>query len=829
MGGGQTGQGLDDRDKRHRLGRVVALAAFLGVGAVITGLPAVATADSGAAGERAVATDTTDAGPAAGPRQSRGARGGFGGAIRSSTMSDRRVNAERASASIPVPGVSDIKMSTARASINSAAVRQYSPSVVAGVGINSATGPSGTGNPVAPVVAPLRWATPAVSRREFSAAARTAAAVSVGTTATPAAATVDDSPLADLLGQPGANSAILTAAKQFALTVINGRNGAVALQSGLQGLDADPLFQNFSWNAVLTDPGLSRALGGAVRSVVTGLAADTEVQAAIGGRVNGYINSALGNTPIAIGIAATVARAVVGLLADPAAGGSLAAIAGSAVTSFLNQPGVSTAAVDAADEISALVAGDNPNAGLYAVWRSLVADQAVSAAVGVTLTDAADAILTNANLLQSVGAAVSDVVAGVAGNSALRTRVGEQVARFVREALADSLAAAEIAGAVSDAVVSLMADPSLSGALAGAAGSILADFLSKPGVVTAVANVAGQFAVTLFTGAEPSVALEAAWQGLQADSAITAASPIAVGDAVTSALNGPGLVSALGATATAVVTVLTADPAATALVSDLVGSTAYGNPIIGMLADPSSSVRLAEVAGLAVTGFLGVPGVVGALADTAQQITSALLAGVAVSDALQSALDAVQADPAITTAVDATLSGALRSILSETAVQDAVGQVAAEVVVTLISGSGDTSNLSPAAGQATEAAVDSLLANTAVQNLISDLAVDIAGGTQGSDSANTVIQAVVDAPVLQVAVGVAVGEAVGSLFGDNPVGFLVSQVVGAAAATLLIGVASGLASLFNLFGFTMPGAAAVSLPFGSSYAIDVGRSPALSV
>ena len=68
----------------------------------------------------------------------------------------------------------------------------------------------------------------------------------------------------------------------------------------------------------------------------------------------------------------------------------------------------------------------------------------------------------------------------------------------------------------------------------------------------------------------------------------------------------------------------------------------------------------------------------------------------------------------------------------------------------------------------------------------------------------------------------AVGQAVGALFGDNPVGFVVGQVVGA-AATLLIGAASGLVSLFTLFGFALPWAApAAVIPVSDGYLFELG-------
>jgi hypothetical protein len=67
-----------------------------------------------------------------------------------------------------------------------------------------------------------------------------------------------------------------------------------------------------------------------------------------------------------------------------------------------------------------------------------------------------------------------------------------------------------------------------------------------------------------------------------------------------------------------------------------------------------------------------------------------------------------------------------------------------------------------------------------------------------------------------------VGAAAGALVGDNPIGFNVGQVVGA-AATVIIGLAAVVASVFNLFEVTQPAAAAG----GGSYLIEQGRVLAL--
>ncbi|MGV1089584.1 MAG: hypothetical protein ACOYBX_16535, partial [Mycobacterium sp.] len=80
---------------------------------------------------------------------------------------------------------------------------------------------------------------------------------------------------------------------------------------------------------------------------------------------------------------------------------------------------------------------------------------------------------------------------------------------------------------------------------------------------------------------------------------------------------------------------------------------------------------------------------------------------------------------------------------------------------------------------------------------------------------------VLGSPALQFALGAAVGQGIGSLFGDNPVGFIVAQVTGA-AASIAIGMASGLAALINLFnpGFITSLFGGNSSPAASVYRVD---------
>ena len=63
-----------ENGQKHYVGRVGALAVLLGVGAVITGLPGIAAADTGAPGETNVSAPPANSAPAPAARHSRGAR-----------------------------------------------------------------------------------------------------------------------------------------------------------------------------------------------------------------------------------------------------------------------------------------------------------------------------------------------------------------------------------------------------------------------------------------------------------------------------------------------------------------------------------------------------------------------------------------------------------------------------------------------------------------------------------------------------------------------------------------------------------------------------------
>ena len=201
-------------------------------------------------------------------------------------------------------------------------------------------------------------------------------------------------------------------------------------------------------------------------------------------------------------------------------------------------------------------------------------------------------------------------------------------------------------------------------------------------------------------------------------------------------------------------------------------------------------------------------------------VMAALLGGTSPADALRSAVQSLQSDPAITAAVNTVLAAALGKVLDTLAVQQAAGSAAQDAVVNLLEGSAlNNKTVESVAGQVTKGTVESLLGNPAAQKLIGSLAVDIANGMAPSDVTNVVIHSVITSPGLQIAVGMAVGQGIGSLLGDNLVGGVVGGVVGV-TATVFVGVASAFAQLFtglrSLFGL---GGSAAAASAASGYTV----------
>lgn len=824
----------------HYIGRVGALAVFLGIGALIS-VPGVAAADTDGSGDSSAAVEGSA--PAQPAKQARSARGTAAGhAVPRSAVGNAKVlrGSTPQMAAVSDPGTSPIRLSTNDISdpvislpavsaagepgvtpsatviqdvAPAAAVSAELPTMVTAESHGALSGTAnsrlawlgGSGDPSAPIAAPLAWAGLAVSRRDIAGTAITVSPAAVPTTGEPPVG-ASDSALTEFVSQPDVTAAIAAAAKRFVIAIVGGENIPAALGRELRVLNADPLFRDLTLDSILAAPDLPQAVGSALTAVVTGLAADSELRAAISDQIGGFVTSILGDNPVSEGVAGIAAGAVTGLLADPATAAALGLTAGSFASAFLSQPGVVGAVVDIADELRAAVAGSNAGAALDVAWQALQANSAIQSAFGAAVSSALNVALTDVDLVQALGVTVTNVISDLANDPALQAFIGQNVVGYLVSALAGDPIVAGLAPVLGDLVTGLVANSAVSDGLANVVGGVLTTFFGQPFVAGALSDVGGQIATALLIGTDPAAVIGASWQGLQANSQFASAVAGTIAGAVSAVLANTDLVSALGTAAAGLVGALTNDPTAWSFIGDLAGST-YGDAIVAMLADPEAAGRLAQLAVSAVTGFLGKSGVPAALSDTTNQLVASLLAGTSLDSALQGAVLSLQSNPAIQAALDALISGTLSAILGDPAAQQAVSTVVEDVINNLVTGSSDVSGLAPVAGKALKAAVDSLIANTAVQNLIGNIGADALGG--GGVDPSSLIQAVITQPALQGAVGAALGEAVGSLFGDNLFGAVVSGVVGF-TATFLINVAAGIASLLSGLGIRLPGAAAAT-------------------
>ncbi|QEN12585.1 hypothetical protein ACRDU6_07755 [Mycolicibacterium sp. ELW1] len=579
--------------------------------------------------------------------------------------------------------------------------------------------------------------------------------------------------------------------------------GSTAVQDGIAGTVASAVF------SLWADSAVQQGFGTFVTDAVSAFTADSATRLLVGQRVEQSVTSALGGGPVAVGVGAAVSTAVQNLLANPAGVNGLLAVAGAAL-SYVGIPiGVSTVIEQV---LPAIIAGTDPVTALANAWPSLRTSSAIEDSLPLAVKLGLQTLFSYQGLLPALGAFITDVVSGSAASEPVQAWVGQQVQQGLTAALSGSAAAAGIGSAVGAAVQNLVANVTFVNGVLGAAGSALTTLLGTSGIAADLTGAGEQVIWSLLAGNDVAAAVGAAWQGLQSDSMFTSALGTAVASAVYAFTSDTGVVAALAATTSALVSDLASDAAFRTFLGALAGPT-FGPTLVSTLADPAAATQIAATLGSLITGFLGYAGVPGALSNAAQDFVAALSAGATVSGAVQGAVQYLQADSAIKAALDAIIPPGLRSLLTVPAVQQAVGEAAQGLVADFL-GTTPFHNavLDSLAGQVTKVAVDSLLSNPSVQTLISSLAGDIVNGTPTSDLADTVIQAVVRSPALQVAIGMALGQGIGSLFGANPVGFLVGQVTGATAA-LLIGLLSGVSLIVD----QVSGSAAAVAPRSNSY------------
>ena len=349
-------------------------------------------------------------------------------------------------------------------------------------------------------------------------------------------------------------------------------------------------------------------------------------------------------------------------------------------------------------------------------------------------------------------------------------------------------------------------------------------------------------------------------------------------NAATALLENAAVPQALGTATTTIIRDLAGSAAIRTLISDqlgvLIGATAAGgstaaaigiainDALTGLLADADFLDALATTAGTTVSTFLSQPGIPGSVTGSASQIIGALMSGTDASAVLQAAiaglrnsaqiqaaitatlgvaaaellgdpaaiLAALQLNPQLTAAIDATLPGFVNAVLGIDQLRQAVSAATGALITAALSdpslADSGLGSLSGVAGTVTDAVVDSLLANPAVGTLISEVATDVLSGTPSDEALSVVVDSVLTSPMLQIAVGTALGEGFGALFGDNIIGNIVGWVAGG-LASLTVGIAAGIANLILFFnpGFSFfPAAAAAASRTDSSYVLIVGAT-----
>lgn len=528
------------------------------------------------------------------------------------------------------------------------------------------------------------------------------------------------------------------------------------------------------------------------------------VAAAARRELTGAENSALtSSTPAAAqvvgspadvaGLATDLSVRVTDALADIA--GGLGGSAGATLVEFLSRP-TSTAGVSVGE--AAGIAAANLVRSLVGI--PTVSVPSIDGAVDADVIDAAIAALSDPALSGGLGTAARQLISDLAGDAGVRALVGGGVSQIV-SAFGGGMIGAEAASALGDAAATLLADPTVVAGLGAVAGSAISNLLGQPAVVAVLADAVQGVGDAALAGGSLSASLTGAVQGLLWSVQHDAALAEAVGAALTGTLNTAGdellgnaaIQQLLGQTATTLFGELAADPGVrTVLAQQLSGI--LGTQAAALLNDPTVATDVAGALGTAVTAFLGQPGVVDALTGAAGQVLQEIIGGADPGIALQAVFAAVQADPAFATALGATISTFVESVMNSAVVLEIVGGASENLVTEVLDqvGLGSTP-----AGELAKSALTSLLDDASVADLIGDIAADVLSGKPVEALAGNVIRAIVTEPELQSAVGTAIGEAVGALFGDNPIGDIVGWAAGG-AATLVIGFLAGIALLFNL-------------------------------
>jgi len=597
------------------------------------------------------------------------------------------------------------------------------------------------------------------------------------------AAWVDDPTLGSLAGavtgflsQSGVSAALADAAGQFGTALVTGADPGAAV--------------TLAWRSLQADPAIQAVVDLAVSDAVDGLLADAETLQLLGDALSGLITGIAGDA-------------------------ELGETASSILTGFLGHPGVPAALADIAGEFAAAgLTGADLGAAATGAWNALSASPAIRVAVDLALSGALGNLLDDAETLEFLSGAVSDLVAGFVGDGELGTRVADQFVPLMVSVLVDGPAAVDdfeepITALLVDLIVG--ADPGSAGlapavAAAGFAvlrAGLLGDLSAAPatiedlatntavlvalsdrladlgvlgdlpaGIRTGIGDAAAYLLEQTFGNPIVAAALAPVFSAVDFPSGSVAVAEYLndilengfdieamliglvgpdVPVALSAFLGDPAVQQAFGTAAAGTVSILAG------VVLDEVGSEGViGTAVSGLLSVIQGDV--ADVIGSALVNFLNQPGIDDAVATgLVEAILAAVTSGSDPAEALQVALAALQSNPAVVEAVDATLAGALNTLgtalFGNTEAQQALGAT----VATLLTGLAD---------------------DPAVQTVIADLLGDGFGPT--------VVDLLSD-PSFGAATAGLLGSAVTDVLGYPGVGTAITTVLGQVAVAILNG------------------------------------------
>ncbi|WP_328351189.1 hypothetical protein OG976_17370 [Mycobacterium sp. NBC_00419] len=555
------------------------------------------------------------------------------------------------------------------------------------------------------------------------------------------------------------------------LTLVPNGWGLVDLAAALAATDYtldDLVGQDISQSAAalasnlptfLADGGVQSALSTGIKTavnVLTGVGSPSWAQPStafvsfLGGAVGQSVTSALGGGSVATTIGTAIGTSVTNLLTNPAVDATLASVLGGLVggvqvgdvvvcRGLLCQDGVADALGTFASSVATAVGGGgNPQTAVAAALQTLLANTSVQNGVGQTVGNAVLGLLGDPDVRSAVATSVSNLVTQLTGNSSVRGWVGQQITQSLTSALGGGNVASGVASAIGGAVQNLLANSAaVQGFLA-----VVASAVGDDQIPVVLADVIDAVLPKVLGGQNLLAALSAAWPSLKTEVAPVVG--LVVHDVVQTVLTAPGLLSALGAFVSDVVSGIIGNPAVSTAVGGKVSellaaafssyaggqqiASAVGAAVAGLLANPVFSDELGALTGSVLTTFFGQSGVVNALTSAVQLGTLTVLDGADPGQVIAAMLSVLQANPAIKTALAATLGGAVNSVVTDTPLISALASTATSLITQLAGNPAVQSLVGGLLGPTYGPAIVSILADPTAA---ADLAAAVGGAVSG--------------------------------------------------------------------------------------------------